>query len=413
MNCRACKYEHTKIYYDFGEMPLANNLEKSKEDSLKANKYPLQLSYCEKCTLSQLTKVISPELLYSHYTYRSSMSKTFKKHCHDLAFKLHNEYGVPAKGDNGNGFLMLDIAGNDGTLGHEFFKVLNGMPLVIDPADNILIHAQDAGCAILKGFWGSEIAQDRLKHERSISRFVDGARIITAMNVFAHVDNVDDFTEGVKIYLEKDGIFICEFPHGLDFIKRAEFDTVYFEHLSYFTLTSFSLIMKRHGLDVFNVEKIDIHGGTLRCWVSHSGERQISPNVDKCLKDENILFDGSVYYEFAKITKNKLNIIAHDLAAYKALGKQVIGFGASAKGNTLLNCLPKEILPKYIIDETPEKIGSFSPGIGLEIKSLENESFYNNFKDVDVVMILSWNFREEMERKLRYNGFTGEVYCPL
>lgn len=410
ISCRVCKYP-TEKFFDFGPMPLSNNLERSKADAENAERFPLVLHRCPNCSLVQLSEVVDPERLYKYYTYRSGMSMTFKRHCMSFAEKVKERVSGYAA-ERG---LLIDIAGNDGTLARIVADAIDCMPLVVDPAHNILPHAQANGCAIKGAFWGVETAKAIMDAEKQAGRFIHGAQVITATNVFAHVNDLDDFTKGVGIALANDGMFVCEFPHGLDFIDRCEFDTAYFEHLSYMTLTAFRHVMTRHMLEVFDVEKVDIHGGSLRVWVGHMFKRMPRKSVEEIIDSEKSMFHSEPFTRFARTADARIRDAAEWFKTAKAQGKKVVGFGASAKGNILLNCVKKldeTLLPDYILDETPEKIGRFSPGTGLEIKSLERTAL-ERFAGIDAVIILAWNFRDEMTAKLRALGFTGDIICPV
>jgi len=401
-NCRACGSENLKSYYNFGTMPLANNLECTREEALNAERFPMDLLHCENCGLSQLSIVVPPEKLFNHYVYRSSVNEGYKKHCLAMAETLKARFGFTEKS------FMVDIAGNDGTLLKEFKKVL-AMPCVnVDPAQNLCRISNDEGIPAKAAFWGLSAAKLLFDKEREIDRFTH-ADIITATNVFAHVHDVKDFLQAVAYCLADKGVFVVEFPHIVDFLQRREFDTVYFEHLSYFGLTPFIHALQDTGLIAFDAEKFPIHGGTLRLYVCRPGAYPVTSRVLGVRIEEELLRTDAVYEDWNREVSRTIDAVRETLRAYRKGGKTVAGFGASAKGNTLLNAcgITKEL--DYIVDETHEKIGKFSPGTGIKIVS--PEFFMTN--QPDVIILLAWNFREEMEAKLRRWGYEGEIYCPV
>lgn len=408
--CRACEGVNLVKYFDLGDMPLANNLKDNKIDAINSERFPLDLQYCQDCTLSQLSVVIEPEELYSHYVYRSSMSQDYKDHCREMAETIH-EF-LP----QGHRPFIIDIAGNDGALLLEFRKIFDHVSLNIDPARNLCTLALDSGIASYKAFWSLETARQLFNNGdiENKYRVFEYADIIIATNVFAHVDDVKDFIKGIEHALSPRGVFIVEFPYITDFIKRAEFDTIYHEHLSYFGLTAFNCILKDSSLTAFNVEKFSIHGGTIRIYVCKKDVYAISNNIYELQKEESILREINLYEEFMNKSQSRLEHCESLLRVAIKDNKSVACFGASAKGNTFLNALSKEFdnppineIIKYIIDETPEKVGKFSPGNGLEIISLEKALS----DPPDIIINLVWNFQKEIENKLRSQGFHGDIHC--
>lgn len=401
-HCRACGCDSLKSYYDFGMMPLANNLTYRQDQALDCEKYPMDLLRCEDCGLSQLSIVVPPEKLFSNYFYRSSVNDGYKKHCLAMAETLKDRFGFTEKS------FMVDIAGNDGALLKEFKKVFS-MPCVnVDPAQNLCRISDDEGIPAKVGFWGLNFSKWLFDAERQIDRFTH-ADIITATNVFAHVHDVKDFLHGVAYALSDKGVFVVEFPHIVDFLQRREFDTVYFEHLSYFGLTPFVHAIQGTGLIVFDTEKHSIHGGTLRLYVCKPGAYAVTSRILGMRIEEEKIRTDAIYEDFARDVKKTITTVGDTLRGYKKAGRSIAGFGASAKGNTLLNACGITSELDYIVDETPEKIGKFSPGTGIRI--VAPEFFMTN--QPDVIILLAWNFREDMEAKLRRWGFEGEIYCPI
>ena len=369
-------------------LPLSNNLAKSPIDPIHDEKYPLQVMLCEDCGLSQLSVVIDPELLFSHYVYRSSISQGYITHCRKMAVDLKKKYNLTDKS------FVIDIAGNDGALLKEFKDEIGCKVLNVDPAENLYKTCEDNGVRMFCKFWGMDAAW------HIASNWHQKVDIITATNVFAHVDNVREFIDAAKYILKSDGKLILEFPYLIDFIENKEFDTIYFEHLSYFSIGPLRRLCNSLDLDIESVIPQNIHGGSVRVTIG-TGKADVS--VEQYIVQELKYRDISVYNEFAKEVKLTISEFSYKIS----LLKNVAGFAASAKGNTLLNCSGVKL--DYIVDQTPEKIGKFSPGIRTQIVDI-NHILYD---DPDYMVILSWNFADEIISKCRAAGFTGKFIIPI
>lgn len=392
-NCRICNSDRLKPYLDLGTLPLSNNLATSATDPIHDQRYPLQVLLCETCGLSQLSVVIPPEVMFSHYVYRSSISKDYRDHCRDMAIDLKNRYNLTEDS------FHIDIAGNDGALLNEFKQVVNGKMLNVDPAVNLVKINEDQGIRMFNTFWGMDAA-NHLK-----STHWPKADLITATNVIAHVHNIREFLEAAKLILNETGVIVLEFPYLIDFIEKREFDTVYHEHLSYLSIYPITLLCQRMGLTVMTVEKFEIHGGSVRVIIGF-GEQDSS--VGEYVRHERERY-GNIerYQQFAEDVQLTLMKFKNGL---KALSGRVAGFAASAKGSTLMNCAgitSQDI--EYIIDDTPEKEGKYSPGVRIPIYSIDHMVQF----PPDYIVLLSWNFAEACMKRCRDNGFTGRFILPL
>lgn len=387
--CRICGTT-TKPYINYGDMPLVNQLYDTREDALNAPTYPLELYYCPECLNSQLSVVVDPDVLYSHnYPYRSSVSKPFRAHCHNLAEKI--EAFVDLSPDD----IVVDIAGNDGAFMREMVDVSPKIrPFIIDPSEDVLRDAKEF--KTICSFWGRETGRK--------FREVHGmARVIVAQNVVAHVHDLDDFFAGIAQAMRYNGVFIVEVPHALDFISNVEFDTVYHEHLSVMTVKALREMGRQYNLEMVNVEKVKIHCGTIRCWFRF-GDENHSESVNTMIALEEKIMTPGMFDTFEREARLRVFGVREKLLeGYR----HVIGVAASAKGNVLLNMVGTSKI-KYLVDDTPAKIGKFSPGIELEIKKLSRD----NVQGADLAIILARNFEAELTRRLHDEGFTGEVYCP-
>lgn len=399
--CRCCGSESLTTYLDLGMMPLANNLAETKEAAINAERYPLQVMFCNDCSLSQLSVIIDPTILFSNYTYRSGMSKGYRDHCKEMAETLKDQYGF-----NDRSF-MIDIAGNDGTLISEFQKVITGIhALNVDPASNMIEINKAAGVRQFAKFWGMDAALEL----KSIGW--PGFDLITATNVFAHVHDVKDFIWGCKHSLNPDGVLVLEFPYLIDFIEKGEWDTVYFEHLSYWSITPLFKMLLELDMKIINVTKHEIHGGTVRVEIARmEANYVVNINVHNYLAregNEGYCTIGN-YIGFMKSVEQAKLLYILGMCKANYSGNKIASFAASAKGNTLLNYSKTFNRIQYIVDETPEKIGKFSPGTGIEIVPLAH--LINN--PVDYLIILSWNFAEEIMSKCMEAGYTGKFVTPI
>lgn len=391
-SCRVCNSDRLMPYLDLGMMPLSNNLAVSSLDPIHNQRYPLKVLLCEQCGLSQLSIVIPPEEMFSHYVYRSGISKGFIDHCRGMAKELKNRFGL-----NQSSF-HVDIAGNDCTLLQQFREEIGLDVLNIDPAENLVGICEAAKIPTLCFFWNSITARKILNLHGKVD-------LITATNVFAHVDDVTGFLEAAKMTLKPSGILVMEFPYLIDFLENREFDTIYFEHLSYFSIYPIVLLCKQLGLTVMNVTKQDIHGGSVRVIIGF-GEQDNT--VNEFIKSERLKYSTiDPYNEFAEDVQ--LSILEFRNWMCNTGGTKA-GFAASAKGNTLLNCAGITVgTMRYIVDQTPEKIGKYSPGTRIPIVAIEDMIR----TPTDFIVILSWNFADEIMSKCRKFGYKGKFVIPI
>jgi SAM-dependent methyltransferase len=399
-SCRACGNVNMQTYLKFGDMPLSNNLENSQEDAINAPRFPLEVDFCDKCFMSQINEVIDPEVLFGYYTYRSSINGGYREHCKKMAISFKEEFGL-----NGKSFV-IDIAGNDGALLKEFQDVLNCKSLNVDPAKNLCEIAEKTfNVKSFPEFWNLETA---LKIHNKYGK----ADLITATNVFAHVDDIENFLQGVKIMLKDEGVLVLEFPYLVDLIERNEFDTVYFEHLSYLGIHPVKHITDRLGFRIFDIEKFTIHGGTVRVKICHENSSILTKDsVTSYLENEASHGYGEIekYLAWSKTVEKSIYDFSVKIRKLKSQGKKIAGFAASAKGNTLLNSAKiDDSVISFIADETPEKIGKFSPGTGIPIVHIDTIREENP----DYIVILSWNFKHEIIEKLKA-FYDGKFIIPI
>ena len=397
--CRICGSGPLVRYLDLGSTPLANSYVRSGDLSSPEFREELALQVCLTCGLSQLTRVVHPDLMFKNYLYVSSTTATFRQHCEELAATATRVSGAKP------GDLVMDIASNDGCLLSKFQEI--GMRVVgIDPAENLAAEANAAGIRTLNAYWSPSIAKD------VAARFGNPA-VITATNVFAHVDDVHGFVEGVTASLARRGVFIIECPYVLDFIERNEFDTAYHEHLSYIGVTPLVKLMRMHAMDVFDVEYFaDLHGGTIRTYVCRLGEHERTERVGRHLEREAAfgITAREPYRAFAdRVLLNKRQLrelIDREVAA----GKVIWAYGASAKGNTLVNFfeLSDRDVP-VAIDDNPKKWGYYTPGAHMRITGIQ-ELTGNR---VDYLLLLAWNFQKEIIARCHAARYAGGFMLPV
>lgn len=389
--CRICNSTDLDKYLNLGDLPLANNLvEPGKQD--KDPVFPLETMLCNNCKLSQLTVIVDPEVLFSEYSYRTSISSTFQKHFEQLAIDLKEHYF-----ENTSEVLALDIASNDGCL-LEQFKKHNYQVLGVDPAQNLAKIANEKGLTTIPLFWNEEAVAKVLEKGKP--------KVITASNVFAHVDDVHGFIQNVKKVIDPEGMFIVEVPHALNLIEKNEFDTIYHEHLSYFLVKPMKELFEMGGMEIFDVQKIPIHGGSIRVFAKLKENKKFQVNsesINQILKEEEEkkLYSIERYQEFAEKSNEVKQKFIEMIQNLKSDGKSIAGYGAAAKASTLLNfCgLGKEI--EFIIDDAPSKQNKCFAGNRVPIVPASRLD-----EHPDYLVIFAWTIAKEImeKNKGKYNG---------
>lgn len=381
--CRFCGTELKDTFVNLGMSPLSNSYIKLKNIGKKENFYPLHAYVCSKCFLVQLEEIESPESIFREYAYFSSYSNSWLKHIEEYVEMVTKRLNINANS------TVVELASNDGYL-LQFFKEKNIPVLGIEPAQNVAVEAEKKGINTIKDFFGLRLAEE-LKNNKV------EADLLIANNVLAHVPNINDFVEGMKKILKRTGVITIEFPHLLRLISENQFDTIYHEHYSYLSLITVTRIFERYGLVIFDVEELPTHGGSLRIYAKNfeDSTKEISDNVDKIIKEEVKfgLEKVSTYKEFSKHVESIKRDILSFLIRCKNEGKQVVGYGAPAKGNTLLNYCGIGIdFLDYTVDISPHKQGLFLPGSHIPIyspdKIVETKP--------DYVVILPWNIKKEV-----------------
>jgi len=401
VKCRFCQSLLKYTFVDLGMSPFSNSYLKQ-EDLLKLEVFfPLHVFICDTCYLVQLPEFESPENIFSDYAYFSSYSDTWLKHASDYVEQMMNRFKFDSRSQ------IIEIASNDGYL-LQYFRE-KGVPVLgIEPAKNVAQAAEKAQIPTLVEFFSSKMANKLVS---------DGiqADLIIGNNVLAHVPNLNDFIKGMKTLLKSNGIITMEFPHLLKLMNENQFDTIYHEHFSYFSFITVQKIFAEHGLVIFDVEELQTHGGSLRIYARHNNDetRSISNQVkDLSNRELRAGFDKlETYQSFsAKVHEAKRKLLDF-LIQTKQAGKTVVGYGAPAKGNTLLNyCGVRTDFIDYTVDRSPHKQKHFLPGTHIPIYHPDK------IKETrpDYLLILPWNLREEIIEQMSYiREWGGQFVVPI
>ncbi len=398
VGCRSCGASRIETVLDLGQIPLVNSLPAQNELGRPDPRYPLVLAFCPACALVQITHTVPPKELFRDYLYFSSYSDTMLAHARTLVDRIVAERNLGAK------HLALEIASNDGYLLCNYQRL--GVPVLgVEPARNIARVAEAKGIPTLAEFFGREFGQQLAREGRR-------ADVIHAHNVFAHVPDVNGFVAGMAAVLATGGVAVIEAPYVRDMIERIEFDTIYHEHLFYFSATAVQPLFQRHGLELVDVEHVAIHGGSLRLWVAHTGAA-VKPSVAALLAEERALgMNRRDYYrDFATRASNLREELRGQLRGLKSRGLSIAGYGAAAKGAVLLNfaSIGTELID-FVADRSPHKQGRYVPGVHIPVLSpaalLE--------KQPDYVLLLVWNFEDEIRtQQAEYLRRGGRLIVPV
>jgi SAM-dependent methyltransferase len=388
-----CLFCHTVLEHkilDLGHSPLANAYLTDEALLLPETNYPLKVYVCHNCLLVQLYGRTNPKEIFNEsYAYLSSSSQTWKQHCKNYAAKIINLLPVNEH------TLVVELGSNDGTLLNEFIQKDIAV-LGIDPALTASSIAIENGVPVITDFFTSALANTLALNNKK-------ADLIIGNNVLAHVPGINDFVSGIAIMLKPHGICTLEFPYLPNLFKCNEFDTIYHEHFSYFSLTVINTIVTKFGLKIFDVEKIDIHGGSLRVYLqpASTGNKKIATSVNDLLQEETAAGIKELSF-YNGLQENALDVKKMFLAWLMKTcneGKKIMAYGAAAKGNTFLNyCGIKNDLIPFIADVTIQKQGKYLPGSHVPIV---NEEIIKDYQP-DYVIVLPWNFKEEINDRLAY-----------
>jgi SAM-dependent methyltransferase len=396
-SCRACASSDGELVLDLGLQPLANNLLRAEDLGKPEPRFPLRLAVCHRCWLLQIVDLVPPVALFSEYLYFSSFSDAMLRHAKAATERYVAEFGLGADS------FVVEVASNDGYLLQNF--VARGVPcLGIEPAANIAAVARAKGVDTRAEFFGLKLAETLAAEGKQ-------ADLILGNNVFAHVPETNDFVAGLEALLRPGGQAVLEFPYGGDFIEHCEFDTIYHEHFFYFFLVPLLELFSKHKLEIFHVERLPIHGGSLRLFAGHPGSHPVRPTVAALLEEEER--HGVRAPAFYRDFSARADGIRRDLLALLAgLGNErVAAYGASAKGSTLLNFVnPDPAIFEFMADRSTYKHGRFSPGLHVPIVPAEELLA----RQPDYTLLLTWNFADEiLDQQAEYRARGGKFIVPI
>ena len=399
MNCRMCDSDNHHMFLDLGFMPPADQFLRGEQLRESVTHYPLQVYMCE-CGLAQLGSVVSPEILYQDdYPYESSTTKTGYKHWSQFANSVVNRFNLTAND------LVVDIGSNVGVL-LEAFRVKGVQVTGVDPAANIAKIANERGIDTLCDFFCAGVVE-------TIAESKGQASVITATNVFAHVDDLDSLMTDIRSLLNPDGIFIFEAPYLLHLLEKNEYDTIYHEHLSYLSVKPLIPFFQKFEMEVFDIEEVDIHGGSFRVYTGGKGRQKVSSRVNEMLMKEEQLGIHSkevldLFAEQVKKNKYELTWLLHSL---KHKGATIAGVSAPAKGMTLLNyCHIDGDILGFVTEKAALKIGKYTPGQHIPVVS--DQHLIRQMPDY--ALLLAWNFADEIIKNLDgYRKKGGKFIIPI
>lgn len=402
MNCRFCKNTVTQEFIDLINSPASNSFLTKEQLNEPEIFFPLKVFVCEKCFLVQIDEYKKSDAIFdSSYAYFSSYSTSWLAHAKEYTEKMISRFGINVESQ------IIEIASNDGYL-LQYFHEKKIPVLGIEPTKNTAAVAIKKGINTVVEFMGTKLANDLAG--KNIK-----ADLLLGNNVLAHVPDINDFVEGMKILLKPTGIITMEFPHLIQLIENNQFDTIYHEHFSYLSLYSVKQIFEKAGLELFDVDELPTHGGSLRIYAKHKNDhsKEISATINTLLEKE--LSKGvnkPAYYKGFQLRAEKIKIeVLEFLLTQKKSGKKVAAYGAAAKGNTLLNyCGVKNDLINFVVDANPHKQNKYLPASHIPVV---NEDEIKKEKP-DFIFILPWNLKNEITEQLSYiNNWGGKFVVAI
>ncbi len=401
VNCRFCGQALRHTFVDLGMAPLCQTHITAAQLQQMEPYYPLRAYVCQNCLLVQLAQFVAPEDIFSDYAYFSSFADSWVEHARRYCELACTSLGVTPNS------LVMEIASNDGYLLQHF--VARGIPVLgIEPAANVAAAAIAKGVPTVNRFFGAEAA-------RELAAEYGQPSLLIGNNVLAHVPDLNDFVSGLKELLRAGGLLTMEFPHLLELMQHHQFDTIYHEHFSYFSFITATAVFARHGLTLFDVERLTTHGGSLRIFARHSEERAplVSERVRALLELEERagLRDIARYASFGEQVRETKRALLEFLIQAKRAGKRIVGYGAPGKGNTLLNyCGIGTDFLDFTVDRNPYKQGKYTPGMHIPIRHpdalLEAQP--------DYILILPWNLKDEILATVgKTPGLSARFVVPI
>ncbi len=390
--CRVCRGSALVDVLDLGMQPWGNDF---RNEPYTAQQYPLQAVFCKECSTFQIKHNVPKEIMYADHTYLSGANKSMEKHFLSISKKASTIHNPGAS-------FVVDIGSNDGTL-LSTYKKLGLNVLGVEPCEKISKKAIDTGIPTIIDFFNEKIAIDIINNYGK-------ADIISAANVFYHVEELHDIADGIKKLLADDGVFIVQGTYLPNLIQNNEFDIIYHEHLLYYRVENLNHLLRMHGLEIFDIEFADVHGGSFVSYISHVNSREIMPSVKKSIQIEREKNFHKIdpYIKFAKRVKDLKSSIKDLLIKLKSEGYTIYAYGAPVKGTVMLNyCDINSSIIDYAAEVNNEKIGKYIPGADIPVKdeaSLEEPDFY---------FLLSWNFLDQFKESDMFKSGKRKFILPI
>lgn len=401
LNCRFCKSDDLELFLDLGHSPLGNRFLTKKELQEPEIYYPLQAYLCKNCKLSQLGYVPSQETVYNeNYAYEAGNTKTRRKNHYELAKNAYEKFSLDSES------LVVDIGSNVGML-LTGFKELGTKIQGVDASENVAQIARDNGIETITGFFGEVISKEILQ------KYNQKAKIVTATNVFAHIHDYDDFLNGVKELLTDDGVFIFQVHYFVDLVEKLQYDMIFHEHILFESIKPLVTLFENHNMTLFDVERYEIDGGVIRCFVSKKNMQKPSPKINELIKKEKELGIHTIegLEDFSNRINEHRNELVFLLNDLKKENKKIAALSMPAKGVALLNFSKIDTrLIEFATEKTSLKIGKYAPGSHIPIKS-DNDLTVSN---VDYALLLAWNFEKEIiENNQKFLEDGGKFIVPI
>ena len=401
VNCRFCGHSLRHTFVDLGMSPLCQTHIRAEQLNQMEPYYPLHAYVCERCFLVQLEEFVSPQEIFNDYAYFSSFADSWVEHARRYCVQVSERFGI------GPDSRVIEIASNDGYLLQHF--VARSIPVLgIEPSANVAAAASAKGIPTTVKFFGTRTAGE-------LADEFGKPDLLLGNNVLAHVPDLNDFVAGMKLLLAEHGVITMEFPHLLELIEQNQFDTIYHEHFSYFSFTTVREVFARHGLEVFDVERLPTHGGSLRIYCKHADDHShsLTARVGELLavESEAGLQQIATYTAFGERVRETKRALLAFLIDAKRKGKRIAGYGAPGKGNTLLNyCGIGTDFIDFTVDRNPFKQGKYTPGMHIPIRHPDELLKAHP----DLVLILPWNIKDEILATVgRTPGLSAQFVVPI
>ncbi len=395
--CRACGSQSLEQFLSLGMMPIANAFLAKNDLNKKEFKFELAVGFCEKCKMVQLISTIDKKVLFnSNYAYFSSVSKTMEEHFKRFADELTKRFLK-------NNDIIIEVGCNDGIMLKNFdrgkYKVLG-----VEPSNNVADAARKRGLDVVSEFFDEKFAKNILKKRGK-------AKVICAANVMCHIEAFHEVVKGAKILLDRKGVLVFEDPYIVDIIEKNAYDQIYDEHVFYFSVLSLSNLFRQYGMEIFDCQRQTTHGGSMRYYVCSKGDYAVDASVTKAIKEEQErgLEEIATYRKFADNVNRSREMLVELIKKIKSQNKRITGYAASSKGTVVLNyCGITSSEIDYISDNTPTKIGLYSPGTHIPIVS--EDVFHKS--PPDYALLLAWNYANEIKKKEKNTGVRFIVHIP-